>query len=82
MKLHSVNVIKFRNIVDSTEIVISPSVACLVGKKKSGKTAFLHALNRLNPARPNVSFSVPDHYPAWLEKFESLFRAINATFPK
>ena len=44
------------------------SVTCLVGKNESGKTAFLHALYRLNPARVNVGFSVHDQYPAWLEK--------------
>ena len=72
MKLQSVKVTMFRNIVDSTEVQISPSVTCFVGKNESGKTAFLHALNRLNPARPNVKFSVPDHYPAWLEKKDKL----------
>jgi hypothetical protein len=43
-------------------------VTCLVGKNESGKTAFLQALFRLNPARLNPKFSVPDQYPAWLEK--------------
>lgn len=39
-----------------------------MGKNESGKTTFLQALYRLKPARPNVNFSVPDQYPAWLEK--------------
>jgi hypothetical protein len=56
------------NILDSTEVTIQPDVTCLVGKNESGKTAFLQALWRLNPARLNPKFSVPDHYPAWLEK--------------
>ena len=68
MKLVKVQVKFFRNILDSTEVIIQDDVTCLVGKNESGKTAFLHALYRLNPARPNVSFSVPDQYPAWLEK--------------
>jgi hypothetical protein len=43
-----------------------------VGKNESGKTAFLHALDRLHPARDNVKFSVQDQYPAWLEKRDRL----------
>jgi predicted ATPase len=58
----------FRNILDSTEVSIQPDVTCLVGKNESGKTAFLQALWRLHPARLNPNFSVPEHYPAWLEK--------------
>src|SRR5437879_5319201 len=68
MKLKSVRVRMFRNILDSTEVAIQPNVTCLVGKNESGKTAFLQALWRLNPARVKPTFSVPDHYPAWLEK--------------
>lgn len=68
MRLVSVRVKKFRNIIDSGEVDIGQPVTCLVGKNESGKTAFLHALYRLNPARPNVQFSVPDQYPAWMEK--------------
>ena len=68
MKLKSVRVRHFRNIIDSGEVLIEDDVTCLVGKNESGKTAFLHALHRLNPARSTVSFSSPDDYPAWLEK--------------
>ncbi len=68
MKLKSVRTRMFRNILDSSEVKIQPDVTCLVGKNESGKTAFLQALWRLNPARMNPKFSVPDQYPAWLEK--------------
>ena len=68
MKLTSINVRMFRNILDSSEVIIQPDVTCLVGKNESGKTAFLQALWRLHPARLNPKFSVPEHYPAWLEK--------------
>lgn len=68
MKLVGVRIRRFRNIIDSEEVDVSHQVTCLVGKNESGKTAFLHALYRLNPARPNVEFSVLDHYPAWMEK--------------
>jgi len=58
----------FRNILDSTEVKIEGKVTCLVGKNESGKSAFLSALWRLNPARRTPTFSIPDQYPAWLEK--------------
>lgn len=68
MKLKSVRVRMFRNFLDSTEVKIEEKVTCLVGKNESGKSAFLSALWRLNPARMSPAFSIPDHYPAWLEK--------------
>ena len=68
MKLEKVQIKNFRNILDSGDVDIQPDVTCLVGKNESGKTAFLQALHRLNPVHKNVSFSIPDHYPAWLEK--------------
>ena len=68
MLLKSVDVQCFRNIINSNNVDIENNITCLVGKNESGKTAFLHALYRLNPSRTNVSFSIPDQYPAWLEK--------------
>ena len=68
MKLKTVQIRMFRNILDSTEVKIDEKVTCLVGKNESGKSAFLNALWRLNPARTSPMFSIPDHYPAWLEK--------------
>jgi predicted ATPase len=68
VKLKAVRVRMFRNILDSTEVKIEGKVTCLVGKNESGKSAFLNALWRLNPARRTPTFSIPDHYPAWLEK--------------
>lgn len=68
MKLKTVQIQMFRNILDSTEVKIEEKVTCLVGKNESGKTAFLQALWRLNPARLEPKFSVPEQYPAWLEK--------------
>jgi predicted ATP-dependent endonuclease of OLD family len=54
---------KFKNILDSTPVEIEPDVTCLVGKNESGKTAYLHALYRLRPARPNAVFNVQLQYP-------------------
>lgn len=68
MKLIKAQVQHFRNILDSSEVEIQEDVTCLVGKNESGKTAFLEALRRLNPAQRNVTFVVGRHYPAWLEK--------------
>lgn len=72
MNLLSVRVRYFRNIIDSGEVAIDATVTCLVGKNESGKTAFLQALHRLNPALDDVEFSIPDQYPAWLEKRDRL----------
>ena len=68
MKLKTAHVRMFRNFLDSTEIKIDEKVTCLVGKNESGKSAFLNALWRLKPARTKPSFSIPEQYPAWLEK--------------
>lgn len=72
MKLVEVQVTKFRNILNSEPVQVQPDVTCLVGKNESGKTAFLHALYRLLPARSNVALSVHAQYPAWLEKRDRL----------
>ncbi len=68
MKLKTVQIRMFRNILDSTEVKIEEKVTCLVGKNESGKSAFLNALWRLKPARTKPEFTIHDHYPAWLEK--------------
>lgn len=72
MKLISVQIKKFRNILDSTVVPIQDDITCLVGKNESGKTAFLTALWRLNTTQPNADFSIQSHYPAWLEKSDKL----------
>jgi AAA ATPase domain len=68
MKLTEVEIKYFKNILDSTAVSIEPDITCFVGKNESGKTAFLHALYRLNPAHRGAKFNVQQHYPAWLEK--------------
>ncbi len=87
MKLVEVTVHKFRSIINSTPVRIQDDITCMVGKNESGKTSFLHALYRLNPARPNVKFKVEDQYPAWLEKKDRMkgddlnkFKPISAKF--
>ncbi|HKW90066.1 MAG TPA: AAA family ATPase [Candidatus Acidoferrales bacterium] len=68
MRLVQAQVHTFKNILDSKSVDIEPAITCLVGKNESGKTAFLHALYRANPAHAAAKFSVQQHYPAWLEK--------------
>jgi hypothetical protein len=68
MKLVSAQIFNYKNILNSAPVEIQPDVTCLVGKNESGKTAYLNALYRLKPARPNAVFNVPREYPAWLEK--------------
>ena len=68
MKLITARVRMFRHILDSEVVAIQPDVTCLVGKNESGKTAFLQALQRLNPERSTPEISAAKQYPAWLEK--------------
>lgn len=68
MKLTTVQIRHFKHVLDSSPVSIQPDITCLVGKNESGKSAFLEALRRLKPARGDVKFSSPTHYPAWLEK--------------
>ena len=72
MKLISVQVMKFRNILDSTIVSIQDDITCLVGKNESGKTTFMGALWRLHTTQPNSDFNIHLHYPAWLEKADKL----------
>lgn len=70
MQLTSVQIRMFRNILDTGEVRVDPGVTCLVGKNESGKTAFLEALRRINPAQGKSGFDVLTHYPAWREKID------------
>src|ERR1700689_1021154 len=65
MRLTAFRVQKFRNIIDSEEVVVEPDVTSLVGKNEGGKTAALNALYRLNAAY-GEEFEVSEHYPRWL----------------
>jgi len=68
MKLKSARTRMFRNILDSTSVIFDESVTAIVGKNESGKSSFLTALARLNPARLVGAFESHSDYPAWLEK--------------
>lgn len=65
MQLTRFRIRKFRNIVDSGDIVVDPQVTCLVGMNEAGKTAILAALHRLQPVG-RATFDVQRDYPRWL----------------
>lgn len=65
MKLISFRVTKFRNIVDSGEVLVDPLVTSVVGKNEAGKSALLEALYLLNPVHKTNLF-LQDQYPRWL----------------
>jgi predicted ATPase len=81
VKLVSVEVDHFKNILKSGVVAVQPDVTCVVGKNESGKTAFLQALHRFNPAQPNVTFNAQRQYPAWLEKQHRRQKDINQHVP-
>lgn len=63
MRIRTVRVTNFRSIIDSGDVAVG-DVTCLVGKNESGKTNFLQALVRQNPApgQPR-GFDLDDDYP-------------------
>ncbi|HUY10415.1 MAG TPA: AAA family ATPase [Candidatus Dormibacteraeota bacterium] len=66
MRLASVRIERFRNVVDAQTLQVEPDVTCLVGKNESGKTSVLEALHRLNPANLTSSkFDLTTEYPRW-----------------
>lgn len=66
MRLRSITIQRFKNIVDPQIIEIEHDVTCFVGKNESGKTTILKALHRLNPANgAGWAFDVTTEYPRW-----------------
>src|SRR5688572_5096506 len=65
MQLTRYRVRKFRNVVDSGDINVTPDVTCLVGMNEAGKTTVLAALHRLNP-QDGAVFDTQQDYPRWL----------------
>jgi predicted ATP-dependent endonuclease of OLD family len=80
LKLASFRIRKFRNIIDSGEIIVDSDVTCLVGMNESGKTAVLTALNRLNPTDGD-SFIVQQDYPRWLLTRDRRNGLVDGTVP-
>jgi len=80
MRLTSIRVERFRNVLDSGDVPIDPDITCLVGKNESGKTNVLQALLRLNPAQGSRDFARLD-YPTWLEKRHQRSGEFDAALP-
>jgi predicted ATP-dependent endonuclease of OLD family len=63
IQLINVQVENYKSISDSGSVGID-NVTCLVGKNESGKTAFLQALNKLNPVdKSNANYDSIMDYP-------------------
>jgi energy-coupling factor transporter ATP-binding protein EcfA2 len=63
MKLTKVRIQNYKSISDSGWVEMD-QVACLVGKNESGKTAFLQALEKLNPVeKAHADFNYVYEYP-------------------
>ncbi len=62
MEVDAVRVENYRSISDSGWVDID-SLTCLIGRNESGKTAFLKALEMLNPVSQNEAFDPYRDYP-------------------
>jgi hypothetical protein len=72
----------FQNIIDSGDVSVEADVTCLVGKNEAGKTAFLQALRRLNPAqKADAKFDPSQHYPRWYWKRDEKAGVVADTRP-
>ncbi|HVB50280.1 MAG TPA: AAA family ATPase [Acidimicrobiales bacterium] len=81
MRLTSLRVQMFRNIVDSGDVSVEDTVTCLVGKNEAGKSAILQALHFLNPANPIGPLVLLDEYPRWLLKEHQISDTIKDARP-
>lgn len=70
MKLKSFRVSRYRNVLDSKEVLVEGDVTALVGMNESGKSTMLDALYRLNPVYGD-KFVELDDYPRWRRSQDS-----------
>lgn len=70
MKLKSFRVSRYRNVLDSNEVLVEDDVTTLVGMNESGKSTMLDALYRLNPVYGD-KFVELDDYPRWRRSRDS-----------
>lgn len=70
MRLKSFRVSRYKNVLDSTEVMVEGDVTTLVGMNESGKSAMLDALYRLNPVYSD-KFVELDDYPRWRRSRDS-----------
>src|SRR3712207_1656264 len=62
MKLISARATSYKSIEDSGTVPIESDVTTLVGKNESGKSAFLEALYRINPAASDLRSKFQELY--------------------
>ncbi len=62
MKLDALRVQNYRCIEDSGWVSVD-NLACLIGRNESGKTAFMEAVQRINPAYGGNEYTPYDDYP-------------------
>lgn len=70
MRLKSFRVSRYKNVLDSTEVLVEEDVTTLVGMNESGKSTMLDALYRLNPVYGD-KFVELDDYPRWRRSRDS-----------
>lgn len=68
MRLQSVRIRNYRNIVDSGDVKIEDGMTCLVGKNEAGKSAVLSAIHALNPLTQDTELVYRHDYPQWYWK--------------
>jgi|JI10StandDraft_1071094.scaffolds.fasta_scaffold16946_2 predicted ATP-dependent endonuclease of OLD family len=80
MKLESFRVRRYRNVLDSTDVLVEPDVTALVGMNESGKSTMLDALYRLNPVYGDP-FVERDDYPRWRWKRDGRHEKLSEVTP-
>lgn len=80
MKLQSFRVSRYRNVLDSGEVLVEGDVTTLVGMNESGKSTMLDALYRLNPVYGD-KFVELDDYPRWRRSRDSRNEDLQAMSP-
>lgn len=80
MKLKSFRVSRYRNVLDSGEVLVEGDVTTLVGMNESGKSTMLDALYRLNPVYGD-KFVELDDYPRWRRSRDSRNEDLQAMSP-
>jgi len=63
VQLSGVRITNYRSVEDSGWVEVG-DVTCLVGKNEAGKTAFLQALNKLNPVQGSSEFDDTMDFPS------------------
>jgi predicted ATPase len=63
MIFKTAHVRKYKCVKDSTQFKIDRNATCLVGKNESGKTALLHALEKINPVKDQQGVFDDLEYP-------------------